>query len=420
MTKKTTKSKTTKSSKTSKSKSNPIKSFLAKVGGVLVIVIGALIYALTGFDFLGINSGDTDVNSPNITSVAPVNPTAGSSTSGTVQMLTFEQGFGAKKGFWEVYFTAPLNTRDRSQYKNGIDAPIATAINATRSTLDIAAFEMNNEVITAAILGAHRRGVRVRIVTDDEHGIEDDDTTLVELELAGIPIVNDARSALMHNKFMIMDNAILWMGSTNYTVNDVYRNNNNMMMLRSQRAVQTYQAEFNEMFERGQFGIRSDASNTANFNQDGTPIEIYYASENNVVGELVAEINAARSEIRFMAFSFTRDDMGDALLARVNQGVNVQGVFENTGSETTSSELRRLLCAGLDVRQDGNSGVMHHKVFIIDRSVVVTGSFNFSDNAVSSNDENLVIIRDADLAALFLQEFGRVQSIAARPTDISC
>lgn len=381
---------------------------------IVVLIIGAIIYAVTGVDLLGIGTVPSTVSTPSapVATVAP--PT------GNYEVVTFEQGTGARSGFWQVYFTSPVNTRDRSQYQNGVDTALAEAIDGVRSTLDIAAFEFSNEAITAAVLRAHERGVSVRIVTDDEHGIEDDDSTLVDLELEGIEIVDDDRSALMHNKFMIMDGITVWMGSMNYTVNGVYRNNNNAVAVRSRRAVETYQAEFDEMFERGEFGPRSDPSNTASFDQDGTPIEIYFASENEVVDEVIAEINNAQRNIRFMTFSFTRDDMGLALLARANAGIDVQGLFETTGSETSFAEMPRLFCAGVDVRQDGNNGILHHKVFIIDEQTVITGSFNFSNNAVESNDENVMIIRNADIASLYLQEFQRLQSITRIPDDISC
>ena len=166
-----------------------------------------------------------------------------------------------------------------------------------------------------------------------------------------------------------------------------------------------YQAEFDEMFERHEFGPRSDDSNTGNFTQDGVPIQIYFASENEVIDVLLAEVSNAQTSIRFMTFSFTRDDLGEAILDRAEAGVDVQGVFETTGSETQFAEMPRMLCAGLDVRQDGNNGILHHKVFIIDEATVITGSFNYSNNAVESNDENVLIIRDADIAALYIDEF---------------
>lgn len=378
--------------------------------GIIIVVIGFIVYAVTGVDFLGISTTPdvmATVESPRV-------------STGEFTTIDIPLGLGYQSDFWQLYFTTPLNTRDRSQYINGIDLRLAAAIDATRNTLDIAAFELNNEVITEAIVNAHNRGVTVRVVTDDEHGLNDDDSTIVELELAGIPIVDDSRTALMHNKFMIMDGITVWLGSMNYTMNGVYRNNNNALALRSRRAVDTYQAEFNEMFERGEFGPRSDPSNVGNFLQDGVPIQIQFASENEVIDVLLAELENAQSSIRFMTFSFTRDDMGNALLNRASAGINIQGVFERTGSETEYSEMPRLFCAGLDVRQDGNNGILHHKVFIIDEATVITGSFNFSNNAVDSNDENVLIIRDVDIAALYIDEFLRVQSIATPPNSISC
>lgn len=380
---------------------------------IVVIIVGALIYAVTGVDLLGIVAPEATPQ-PTATIVATTVPT------GNYEIVQVGNGFGAQHDFWQVYFTSPLNTTNRSLFVDGVDVPLANAIDAVQNTLDIAAFELNNEVITEAILRAHERGVQVRIVTDDEHGLEDDDSTLVDLELEGIPIVDDSRTALMHDKFMIMDGITVWTGSTNFTANGVYRNNNNLLALRSRRAVIAYQAEFDEMFLRREFGPTSSTGNSASFTQDGVPIEIYFAAEDDVVGRILAEINGATSNIRFMTFSFTRDDIGDALLARVEDGIVVQGVFETTGSETQFSEMPRLLCAGLDVRQDGNRGVLHHKVFIIDDQTVLTGSFNFSNNATESNDENLVIIRNADIAGLYIQEFERVQSIATRANDIPC
>ncbi|GAB5491655.1 MAG: phospholipase D-like domain-containing protein [Phototrophicaceae bacterium] len=392
-----------------KSSNNSGPSFII---GIVIIVLGFIIYAVTGVDLLGITSIPDDttvIQSPRI-------------STGDFTEIDIPLGLGYQGDFWQVYFTTPLNGRDRSLYVDGVDIRLAAAINTTRNTLDIAAFELNNEVITEAIIDAHNRGVVVRVVTDDEHGLEDDDSTIVELELAGIEIVDDSRTALMHNKFMIMDGITVWLGSMNYTMNGVYRNNNNAISLRSRRAVETYQAEFDEMFERGEFGPRSDPSNIGNFSQDGVPIQIQFASENEVVDMLLTELENAQSTIRFMTFSFTRDDLGLALLSRASAGVDIQGVFETTGSETIFSEMPRLYCAGLNVRQDGNSGILHHKVFIIDESTVITGSFNFSNNAVESNDENVLIIRDTDIAALYTDEFLRVQSIsrAVDPDDVDC
>ncbi len=396
-------------SKNSKSSNtNP----LVALAVVIVVALAALLTQITGIDFLSLIDGGTP--SPTATAVLSV-----PGDPGAVTPIALENGFGAEKGFWQVYFTNPPGSGESIPTDGGVDEPLATAINNASRTLDIAAFEFNNAALTQAVLNAHQRGVRVRMVADNEHTVEEDDSTISQLERAGIPVVYDERSALMHNKIMIIDSSTVWMGSTNWTMNGVYRNNNNLLGMRSQRAVETYQAEFDEMFG-GTFGGRGSQPNNAAFVQDGIPMRVLMSPEDEVVDAITSEIVGADETVQFMAFSFTLDEIGDAMLFAASEGVTVQGVFEVRGSETEFSEMPRLLCAGLDMRQDGNPRTMHHKVIVIDGDTVITGSFNFSANATDSNDENMVIIYDPDLAAQYLAEFERVRSIARVPDDITC
>ena len=64
-------------------------------------------------------------------------------------------------------------------------------------------------------------------------------------------------------------------------------------------------------------------------------------------------MSGARSAINFMAFSFTHDGIGRAVLERARAGVPVAGVFETTGSQTRFSEFTEMKQAGLNVYQDG-------------------------------------------------------------------
>ncbi len=380
-----------------------------RIFGVLVLILVLILAACGGAE-------STTASPPTVEPTTPAD-----TSSDTVQTIDVGQGFGAAKGFWQVYFNAPTGSSDPSTYTNGIDENLAAAINNAQRTLDIAAFEFNNPVITEAVLNAHERGVVVRMVTDNEHGLEDDDSTIGELIDAGIPVVDDDRSGLMHNKFMIIDGTVVWTGSWNYTINGTYRNNNNAIVLRSQRAVQAYQAEFDEMFTGKEFG-KTSTSSTVKFTQDGVPIQILFASEDPVLDTLVEVLGGAQESIRMMAFVFTEDVLGDAVVERIGAGVDFAGIWDSRQATTRFSEMERIACAGGDVRIDGNPFVLHHKVFIIDEQTVVTGSFNFSGNAAETNDENVVIITDPDIAALYLAEFERRWAEARQPDaeDITC
>lgn len=360
----------------------------------------------------------------NPTTVPPTDvPVANTPVDTDIEEVTLGLGRGYIGDWWAVFFNEPSGSSDASTYVNGIDVPLSNAIGQIQNTLDVVAFEMNNDVIYQAILDAHERGVTVRIVTDGEHGLEDEkDTALRDLIAAGVPVVEDGRSALMHNKFMIMDGQAVWTGSWNYTVNGTYRNNNNALVLQNPIAVAAYQDEFNEMFLDREFGPTSTDDGLITFSEGDTTVSILFASEGNVIEAVANAVREADSDVRFMTFVFSSDSLGEAMIEAIGRGVNVQGVFENRNSTASWSMLPPVHCAGGHVRQDGNRYVLHHKVIIIDDDTVVTGSFNFSGNASQSNDENLVIIKNTDIAGFYLDEWQRMWDNAEdlEPGEVEC
>jgi len=147
----------------------------------------------------------------------------------------------------------------------------------------------------------------------------------------------------------------------------------------------------------------------------GARVENYFASEDDPSVRLVQLIQGARQKIDFMAFSFTRESIGAATMERAKAGVKVRGVFETTGSLTRYSEYPAMKKAGLEVYQDGNPYVMHHKVFVIDDRITVFGSYNFTDSASRANDENMVVVDDPAFASAFTAEVDRVVATAKNP-----
>jgi len=109
-----------------------------------------------------------------------------------------------------------------------------------------------------------------------------------------------------------------------------------------------------------------------------------------------------------MSFIFTSEPIAAALLERAQEGVVVQGVIEDRNTGGQYSQYDRLRQVVHDLLPDGNPYTMHHKVIIIDDATVILGSYNFTASANERNDENILIIHDPEVAALFVEEFGRV------------
>ena len=386
------------------------KQALQALAAGLVLLIAIIAFVMRAFH-VGRTPGETPLDK------------AGEQTRADYSESDFAFGRRYVAAGWQVYFNEPDASVDRADYADGMDSALARAIDAAAVTLDIAAFELNSDPIHAAITRAAARGVAVRIVADDDHGLHDDrNPHLSDLALRGIDVRDDSRSSLMHNKFAIIDRKVVWTGSWNFTVNGTYRNNNNILVLESAAAVYAFQAEFDEMYERAEFGGRSTDGGIVEFEHAGGAIRILFAPEADEISALIAEIEGAAQSIRFMTFVFSLEELAEAMLSQaVTQGVTVEGIFENRNSIASWSQLPALHCAGAAIRQDGNPYVLHHKVIIIDDHTVITGSFNFSRSAATNNDENIVIVRHAAIADLYLQEWRRMwdsaEAIASDEVD---
>jgi phosphatidylserine/phosphatidylglycerophosphate/cardiolipin synthase-like enzyme len=385
----------------------------------LVLVLGAIVLVMVlVFGFQGALQKISEITG------LPLDTTPVGTSAAVDQALTPQTGATSAPStgggdYFTVYFTAP-ETFTGDETTGGIEMHLIDLINNAQSSIYGAAFEFNLQDVADALIAAHERGVDVKLVYDDEHTMGEDDPQMQQMLDAGIPGTPDERSAFMHNKFWVIDQQVVWFGSWNLTTNDTFRNNNNAIVIRSQQMVQNYTTEFNEMFG-GAFGPTSPADTpNPTFTMNGINFESYFASEDEVMPALVNFVNSATQTVHFLAFSYTDDSLAQAMMDRAAAGATVIGVFESRGANTESSSCPPMLQDGLDVRLDANKYTFHHKVVIIDSKAVAIGSFNFSNNASSSNDENLAIIYDPAVAALYEQEFNKQYEMANKPSGDEC
>ena len=306
----------------------------------------------------------------------------------------------------QVFFTDP-SARDAQSYSGGPDQFLVASIDGSQLSIDVAAYSFNLWSIRDALIRAVQRGVVVRMVMESDNM---DGEEVQALKDAGINILGDQRQGLMHDKFIVIDRSEVWTGSLNFTAGGTYKDNNDLLRIRSAQAAEIFTAQFNQMFVDNLFGpdVRNEDP-APGLMVDGTPLDILFSPDNKVAAHLLPLIQSARESIYILAYSFTSNDLGDAVMQRAREGVKVQGVMDASQvASNQGTEYDRFIQAGLDIRQDGNNGLMHHKVLIIDGKTVVTGSYNFTNAAETENDENLVIITSTSLAQQYLDEFQKI------------
>jgi phosphatidylserine/phosphatidylglycerophosphate/cardiolipin synthase-like enzyme len=125
---------------------------------------------------------------------------------------------------------------------------------------------------------------------------------------------------------------------------------------------------------------------------------------------LIGQIDSAKTKIHVLIYSFTLDNVRDALIAAHNRGVDVKVVMEQQNVNAAGSEYYALKNAGVSVRWDSNSALMHDKFTVIDGHIIMTGSYNWTQSSTDSNNENLAVIDSTSWASAYETVFQAVYS----------
>ncbi|MDY7227428.1 phospholipase D-like domain-containing protein [Hyalangium rubrum] len=124
---------------------------------------------------------------------------------------------------------------------------IVKLIEEARGSIDVCVFTVTDDRLTRALMDAHRRGVRVRVLSDDEKSL-DAGSDMWRLRDGGIPVRLDRAEAHMHHKFAVFDRLRLLTGSYNWTRSAADVNHENVLVSDDPRLVQPFCRAFDDLW----------------------------------------------------------------------------------------------------------------------------------------------------------------------------
>ncbi len=126
---------------------------------------------------------------------------------------------------------------------------IRTLLAQAKRTVEICVFTITDDRLTSAVLEAHGRGVRVRIITDNDKAADlgsDADRFLQ----AGVELRVDHSEYHMHHKFAVFDNAVLLNGSYNWTRSAAAHNAENFVVTTNRHLVGLFSKTFEDLWRQ--------------------------------------------------------------------------------------------------------------------------------------------------------------------------
>ncbi len=297
----------------------------------------------------------------------------------------------------------PYKMKRPKAQANGIDKALYNFIDKASSSLDCMIYEFDDVTLATKLADKHKSGVNVRIVFDKDNFESDQNNDACKIIIkAGIkPILNTKQ----HNKVIIVDNDKVLTGSMNFTKRGMCQNANQITIINDRLIAKAYTLEFNQMYEHPSRHKKKKDNNDEDFKIGGSEVHVYFNPKDNLTAELCRYISNANTSIRISMFSLTHDPIYKKLLKARDRGVSVLGVYDYRGACHSSSEVNKLIekkCGYVDA----NPGLMHNKWAIFDNKIIWLGSANWSKSGLTTgNDENVVVIHNADIAKKFFNEW---------------
>ncbi len=147
-------------------------------------------------------------------------------------------------------------------------------------------------------------------------------------------------------------------------------------------------------------------------------IQAHFSPKGGCTDAIVRELAAAHREVLVLAYGFTSRPIAQALVDAKLRGAHVEVVLDHSNEIDAHSDIHFLIEQGIVPLIDSHHSIAHNKVMLIDDQTIVTGSFNFTQHAESSNAENLLVLKHYhDLAILYRHDF-ELHKAHARAAEI--
>jgi len=134
----------------------------------------------------------------------------------------------------------------------------------------------------------------------------------------------------------------------------------------------------------------------------------YFSPGDDCENAIVSSIRNARHSVKICVFTISENVISEEIIAAHKRGVAISIITDNDKVNDKGSDVRWLSSEGIRIRIDEASSHMHHKFCIVDKKVLLTGSYNWTKSAADHNQENLLLTEDPKMLKSYLNEFEKL------------
>ena len=304
-------------------------------------------------------------------------------------------------------------------------------IQGAKHSLDVAIYDMKNADVLKALKGMSTK-VQLQILYDAGKAGGSSttvdpkvSTTAQAIKAAGLQAfahpVKEKGGHLMHDKFIVRDGASVWSGSGNFTNGGLLLQDNHFFAMDSPAVAAAYSKTFGDLGSPGHSvsHTTSVTSSPLKVKIGNISVTVLFSTQLGATEGIETEVQnrlKGAKKIRVIAMLVSDPGILASLLALKKKDIKgvldpheMKNVMKNKTADPNfwfaNGDPRFVAANSHAFNGTGDKNdFMHNKVLIIDDRTVVTGSYNFSENA-ERNDENLLILQSPQVAKAYTAYF---------------
>ncbi len=317
--------------------------------------------------------------------------TPGQKNGGPVAPFTLDPAVGD----WQ---SPELKATLRFSPKDDAEPHVLETLAQAKTQLRLAYFNIRHDAVLDLLKTLKADGIDIDILMDKAQQDLDYNDMDEKLAAAGIPFTlidkSKAEFATMHDKFTVIDGHLLFTGSANLSITALNKSDEDLLTIDDVSIAQRFLQEFDEIKAGGNAKSAAYAP--------GDVVRAWMGPEDDLDQKVKERLDAATGTVVVAQFQLNQKTLVAALIAAKDRGVKVVVVLDQVQAATETAD-EDLVAKGIPVilakNTLGEFSEMHSKFAVIDHKTVIMGSFNWTSLATYYNDENMVIIDDAGLAA---------------------
>ena len=272
-----------------------------------------------------------------------------------------------------------------NQINDNLKKVYLDSIDKANYSISMVIYSLLDKDIIQKLSQKAQEGVDVHVVCDAKASLG------IGRKLKNATLVKRTSKGLCHQKILVIDEKLIYLGSANMTSDSLKVHGNLVLGLDHEDLGRYLSARIKSMDDEG--------GHTPSLQQftkaDGQTVEVWNLPDNSKQGlERIKQLlRSAQKTIRVAMFTFTRADLAQELIQASLRGIKVETVIDRYSASGASKKVANLLSSSnLFTHINTSQGLLHYKMAYIDGEILINGSTNWTTAAFKDNDDFFMVI----------------------------